>query len=91
LHRALREAGTETWDAWDSIRCPTLIVGGERGLDGAGAHATAARLRDVDVETIADARLDDHLERPEEWRRVAERFLGQIAASNGGWGADPGS
>jgi pimeloyl-ACP methyl ester carboxylesterase len=72
---AIREAASGWWEAWSSIRCPTLIVRGERGLAPDEAEAMAARLRDAVVETIPGAGHDVHLERAEEWRRAVERFL----------------
>jgi pimeloyl-ACP methyl ester carboxylesterase len=72
---AIRAAASGWWEAWASIRCPTLIVRGERGLASDEAAAMAARLPDPVVETIPGAGHDVHLERPDEWRRAVERFL----------------
>ena len=77
---ALREAGSEHWRAWSSIRCPTLIVRGEHGMSEEEAQAMAARLEDAVLETVAGAGHDVHLENPAEWRRIVQPFL----ASNGG-------
>jgi pimeloyl-ACP methyl ester carboxylesterase len=80
LLRALREAASGWWDAWSSIRCPTLIVRGERGMAAEEARAMVARLEDVALETVSGAGHDVHLENPVEWRGIVQPFL----ASNGG-------
>lgn len=73
--KAIREVGSGSWEAWSSIRCPTLIVRGERGLPADEAVAMAERLQSAVLETIPGARHDVHLERPDEWRRIVEPFL----------------
>lgn len=85
--RALRESASDHWDAWDSIRAPTLIVRGEHGMAAEEAHAMAARLEGAVLATVAGAGHDVHLEQPVEWRRVVEPFL----ASNGAGARNPGS
>lgn len=71
----LRASASGHWDAWDSVRCPTLIVRGEHGLALAEAKEMARRHGDAVVETVAGAAHDVHLERPAEWRGILERFL----------------
>jgi pimeloyl-ACP methyl ester carboxylesterase len=77
LVRMLREiASRDHWDAWQSIRCPTLIVRGERGMGEDDAACMAAKLeRGAIVATVRDAGHDVHLEQPEEWRNAVEPFL----------------
>jgi pimeloyl-ACP methyl ester carboxylesterase len=79
LLRAVRETAAGHWDAWESIRCPTLIVRGEHGVAAEDARAMVARLDTAVLETVPAAGHDVHLEQPAEWRRVVDRFL----ASNG--------
>jgi pimeloyl-ACP methyl ester carboxylesterase len=80
LLRTLRESASDHWDAWDSVRVPTLIVRGEHGIAAEEAHAMASRLERAVLATVPGAGHDVHLEQPVEWRRVVESFL----ASNGG-------
>jgi pimeloyl-ACP methyl ester carboxylesterase len=61
------------------VRCPTLIVRGERGLAPEVARAMVARAEDAVLESIPGAGHDVHLERPADWRRVVGRFLGREA------------
>jgi pimeloyl-ACP methyl ester carboxylesterase len=76
LTRMLRESAKGDWDAWQSIRCPTLIVRGERGMGKAEAACMAAKLKaGATVATVSDAGHDVHLEQPEEWRKVVQPFL----------------
>jgi pimeloyl-ACP methyl ester carboxylesterase len=75
LLRAVRESASDHWDAWSSIRCPTLIVRGEHGMASEEAGAMAARLEDALLETVPGAGHDVHLEQPGEWRCIVEPFL----------------
>jgi pimeloyl-ACP methyl ester carboxylesterase len=75
LLRALREAAAGWWDEWRSIRCPTLVVRGEHGLTAEAARAMATGVEGVQREVVTDAAHDVHLERPEDWRRIIQRFL----------------
>jgi pimeloyl-ACP methyl ester carboxylesterase len=72
---ALRESVSGHWDDWDSIRCPTLIVRGERGMSAEDVEGMASRLSQAAVETVPNAGHDVHLERPAAWRAVVEPFL----------------
>jgi pimeloyl-ACP methyl ester carboxylesterase len=75
LLRVLRESASAHWEAWSSIRCPTMVVRGEDGLAAEKARAMAVRLDTATLETVPDAGHDVHLEQPAEWRRVVEPFL----------------
>jgi pimeloyl-ACP methyl ester carboxylesterase len=75
LLRAQRASASDHWDAWSSIRCPTLIVRGEQGMAAEEARAMAARLGDAVLETVPGAGHDVHLEKPAEWRGIVEPFL----------------
>lgn len=75
LLAAVRESAGAHWEAWDSIRCPTLIVRGERGMLAEEAEAMVARKRSAAVATVRDAGHDVHLDQPAGWRAVVEPFL----------------
>jgi pimeloyl-ACP methyl ester carboxylesterase len=75
LLRALSASASDHWDAWSSIRCPTLIVRGEQGMAAEEAQAMAARLEDAVLGTVPGAGHDVHLEKPAEWRGIVEPFL----------------
>jgi pimeloyl-ACP methyl ester carboxylesterase len=79
LLQALRASRAGWWEEWGSVRCPTLIVRGERGLAPEVARAMVARAEDAVLESIPGAGHDVHLERPADWRRVVGRFLGREA------------
>jgi pimeloyl-ACP methyl ester carboxylesterase len=66
LLRAVRASASDHWDAWSSIRCPTLIVRGEHGMAAEDARAMAARLEDAVPATVPGAGHDVHLEKPAE-------------------------
>ncbi len=64
------------WEQWRSIRCPTLIVFGERGSFTEGHGAQLVRQAcDAQFVTIAGAGHDLHLEAPGRWTEVLLRFL----------------
>jgi pimeloyl-ACP methyl ester carboxylesterase len=75
LLAALRESAAGHWEAWDAIRCRTLIVRGEHGLPAEEAEAMATRLTHAAVATIQGAGHDVHLEQAAAWRAVVEPFL----------------
>lgn len=59
------------WSEWRSIRCPVLVVRGERGeLD----HEVAARM-DPGAVTIAGAGHDVHLDQPDALAEAVSAFL----------------
>ena len=72
---ALRTSAGEHWKAWDSIRCPTLVVRGEHGMPLEDTETMAGRLSTVVVATVPAAGHDVHLEQPAEWRGIVEPFL----------------
>ena len=76
--RLLRDAVvTSAWPEWERVRCPILVVRGERGtLSPDEAQAMARRGHDVSVTVIAGAGHDVHLDQPEAWRQALSRFLG---------------
>jgi len=78
--RTLREAVTQShWEAWESIRCPTLIVRAENGLLVPGdARAMGERLPTAHLVELKGAKHDLHLDRPQEWRRALSHFLRQV-------------
>ncbi|ADB50407.1 alpha/beta fold hydrolase [Conexibacter woesei] len=64
------------WDAWERIRCPTLVVRAEAGtLPAAEAEAMRTRLPHAQLVELPGAAHDLHLDRPEEWRHVLTAFL----------------
>ena len=75
LLEALRTSASGYWDAWCSVRCPTLIVRGEHGMPAAETETMAARLSQAAVETVRGAGHDVHIEQPAAWRAVVEPFL----------------
>lgn len=75
LLTVLRESAGGHWEAWDAIRCSTLIVRGEHGMPAKEAAAMAARLSRADVATVRGAGHDVHLEQVAAWRAVVEPFL----------------
>lgn len=75
LLAVLRASAGAHWEAWDSIRCPTLIVRGEHGMPAEEAEAMVARQSRAVVTTVRGAGHDVHLEQPGAWRAVVEPFL----------------
>jgi pimeloyl-ACP methyl ester carboxylesterase len=66
---------TSYWDAWDAIRCPTLIV---RAAGGPGRDVYQRMVGSrphVHLAEIEDAGHDLHLDQPERWREALEAFL----------------
>jgi pimeloyl-ACP methyl ester carboxylesterase len=77
--RMLRDAVAESaWPEWERLRCPVLVVRGERGLPAEEAEAMARRGHDVRVAVVPDAGHDVHLDQPEEWRVVVGEFLASL-------------
>jgi pimeloyl-ACP methyl ester carboxylesterase len=85
MARTLREAiSAPSWDEWDSITCPTLVVRAGNGMvEPETAKEMTERLSRAQLVEIADAAHDVHLDRPDEWREALAGFLdsvdGQIA------------
>jgi pimeloyl-ACP methyl ester carboxylesterase len=64
------------WPQWREIRCPTLIVVGERGvISTAHAEEMAAAIGPSRVVRIAAAGHDVHLDAPTAWCEALEAFL----------------
>jgi len=69
-------ATRDYWRQWRAIRCPTLIVRGDRGIFSAEHMQKLAHLLpNGDTVTIPDAGHDVHLEAPAPWARELGRFL----------------
>ena len=87
--RTLREACAKTfWAEWASIRCPTLVVGGEIGsLPPAEAQRMLGLLSHGSFEMVPGAGHDLHLERPDHWRSVVEEFIGSVGGAAGSAGS----
>lgn len=73
---ALRAAeGRDLWDSWEAVDCPTLVV---RAGDGSLPPEELARMREarpgIEVEEIADAGHDVHLDAVGKWRSALSRF-----------------
>jgi pimeloyl-ACP methyl ester carboxylesterase len=75
---ALEASAEACWDEWASVRSPTLVV---RAEDGDLSAEDAGRM----IETLPRATLvtipgghDIHLDAPEAWRAVLERFLAEL-------------
>lgn len=75
LVRALHEAARGWWKEWGDVRCPTLVVRGERGLAADVAEEMAARVEGAVLATVPDAGHDVHLDAPAGWRSTLEPFL----------------
>lgn len=73
----LAAAGGGWWNEWSAVRCPTLLVLGEKGWIGAEAgdrmRESSPQLR---VVTVRDAGHDVHLDAPAELTRSISDFLG---------------
>jgi pimeloyl-ACP methyl ester carboxylesterase len=63
------------WDDWRRIRCPALIVHGERGELRDATGRMMEELAGTRTVEIADAGHDLHLEQPVRWREALEAFL----------------
>lgn len=80
LAEALRRLGTGVqeplWDRLGELRVPTLLVAGERDAKFAAlAERMAQRIPPARVGLVENAGHAVHLERPEPFARVVERFL----------------
>jgi pimeloyl-ACP methyl ester carboxylesterase len=71
LERRLREAVERaTWDVWEQIACPIVVVRGDRGtLPQAVADEMVARNPHARVVTLPGGH-DVHLHAPDAWQRV---------------------
>jgi pimeloyl-ACP methyl ester carboxylesterase len=80
MAQTLREAiSVPSWDEWDSITCPTLVVRAGNGMvDRETANEIIERLPTAQLVEIDHAAHDLHLDRPDEWRDVLIRFLDSV-------------
>ena len=77
LIAALSEASRRGWwDDWSRIRCPVLVVRGERGTLRDETHRMVTALPAARVVEVEGAGHDPHLEQPARWRATLEGFLG---------------
>jgi pimeloyl-ACP methyl ester carboxylesterase len=65
------------WDEWAAVRCPTLLVRAERGLDREVARRMVERLPQARLVEVKDASHDLHLEQPEAWQQALGAFLAE--------------
>lgn len=80
MTQTLREALQEsTWDMWEQIGCPTLLVRAGNGVvEPDIAREMMARLPGASLVEIPDAAHDLHLDRPREWREALSHFLDSL-------------
>jgi pimeloyl-ACP methyl ester carboxylesterase len=73
-------AARDYWRQWRRIRCPTLLVRGERGnFSPDHVRRLADALPEARTATILDAGHDAHLDSPGDWVSVLEQFLRSTA------------
>ena len=76
LRESLREP---TWDRWERIGCPTLVVRAGNGIvEPDIAREMVAQLPGASLVEIPDAAHDLHLDRPGEWREALSRYLDSL-------------
>ncbi|MEA2482844.1 MAG: hypothetical protein QOC55_791 [Thermoleophilaceae bacterium] len=69
-------APRDWWDEWGAIRCPTLVIRGERGaVDPSEAERMQAENPHATLAVIANAGHDVHLDQPEALASAIERWL----------------
>jgi pimeloyl-ACP methyl ester carboxylesterase len=73
-----KASGRGWWDEWSRIRCPVLVVLGERGALRDETQGMVAALPVARVVEIEGAGHDPHLEQPLRWRETLERFLDAV-------------
>jgi pimeloyl-ACP methyl ester carboxylesterase len=80
MARILRDAlSVPSWQEWDGITCPTLVVRAGNGMiDPEIAKEMTRRLPRAQLVEIADATHDVHLDRPHEWRETLTGFLDSV-------------
>jgi pimeloyl-ACP methyl ester carboxylesterase len=80
MTQTLREALSEaSWEEWEDITCPALIVRAGNGVvDSDTAEEMARRLPSARLVEIAEAAHDLHLDRPDEWRQALTGFLDAV-------------
>jgi pimeloyl-ACP methyl ester carboxylesterase len=84
MARTLRDAiSVPSWEEWDSITCPTLVVRAGNGMvEPETAKEMTERLSRAQLVEIADAAHDVHLGRPDEWREALTGFLDSVASGS---------
>jgi pimeloyl-ACP methyl ester carboxylesterase len=80
MAQTLRDAiSVPSWEEWDSITCPTLVVRAGNGMvEPETAKEMTERLSRARLVEIADAAHDVHLDRPDEWREALTGFLDAV-------------
>lgn len=80
MARTLREAlSSSSWEEWERITCPALVVAAGNGVVGAETAAKlVARLPHAQLVEITEAEHDLHLDRPEAWRDALNQFLDSL-------------
>jgi pimeloyl-ACP methyl ester carboxylesterase len=72
-------AERDYWGEWSRVRCPALVVVGERGFVPQDDVAEMARrVASARGALVPEAGHDLHLERPHAWRELAEAFLSRV-------------
>jgi len=85
MAQTLREAiAVPSWEEWDSIMCPALVVRAGNGMvEPETAKEMTERLPMAQLVEIDDAGHDLHLDRPDEWRGALTCFLDSIDGLHG--------
>jgi pimeloyl-ACP methyl ester carboxylesterase len=85
MARTMHEAiGHPSWEAWEQIECPVLIVRAGNGMvEPATAAEMVRRLPHAQLVEIADAAHDVHLDKPDAWRKVLSHFVDSVAGPRG--------
>jgi pimeloyl-ACP methyl ester carboxylesterase len=85
MAQTLREAiSIPSWDEWDGVRCPTLVVrAGEGMVEPGTAGEMIERLPTARLVELAHASHDVHLDRPGEWRDALIGFLDSLDRPSG--------
>jgi pimeloyl-ACP methyl ester carboxylesterase len=80
IERTLRaELSVPTWSEWEQVRCPALVVRGERGtLTPELADEMLARLPGALVVAVAGGGHDVHLDQPERLAATLQKFLREL-------------
>jgi pimeloyl-ACP methyl ester carboxylesterase len=70
------------WEEWNAIGCPVLVAGGaESEMAQSELRRMAASLRAGRYAVVEGAGHNLHLDRPDAWRAVLERFLAEIGCA----------
>jgi pimeloyl-ACP methyl ester carboxylesterase len=69
-------AAHDYWAHWQTIRCPTLIIRGDRGnVSAKHLQRAADAIADAQIATIPNSGHGVHLDNPREWTRALQQFL----------------